>query len=849
MDKGFLNRKSKDKNHVSDGSKSTGLLVSDLTIEIKSINGKILGKDGEPTMAQRCVRFSDTNKKETWDGTQVANIGDMETVAPMTNIHTSHVSTVSNMDVHSVYQNETKSHTDCADITDQNTTSAVSLPKDAVDEIRARFVNTLYGYFVGKRLAFPMVENYVKHAWEKFGLKRVMLNHGFFLFQFDSSTVMEKGMEGSPWRIKLVPIILKVWMPNTILKRENVSIVPLWVKMHNVPIVAYSKVGLDLISAKVGRLIRLDAHTNSICCNSWGRSDYARALVEVSAEAPLVDSVDVVIPLDDGVGHVMVNIGIEYEWQPPRCGTCKNFEHLEAMCPMKLMECPKKKCVNEAELSKGNGPVRVTGRKNKGKQVGNQRQIHGIRFTKPKTKLVYRVVEKSESDKHVKDNMGMSSSDTTKTDTPPDSSRKVYHDDNINIDELRAFVVNKMEEEKIVYRSNAVNTCFIGCEYSLFIEVMQYILILSDVSLGKSDEQQEEQDADKEEGNNINKKKRKLKQVDATVIIDEEVDKQKRRKNLKNTKTKAYKKKKRKGKKAELVENEMVEAEMVESDKVKSESNEEPPLRKKKLDAPSFVDVRKLKGDTLVLKGAETEGKKDKDEGVLMVVEKGKEVVLNEKVKCDPVNILTRMSPSHLMNVLDSLTTQQVSVLEELGLGEYHNNFNFTSTLGALGMWLVKNYDHEEHTIKMVDGRKIKVTRELIHEILGVPMGEIKVNASKHQRDMKDCLSDNLSKIKALLLDTNDKIKIALDENLEDSDLKMILGNRLAFFKELNHCDDDNAMVVLDNCNDVPEESVKDNEVSKEKDDVTEKQKDVEKIFELGGKNTVQVTLYFCFTF
>ncbi|GKG46160.1 hypothetical protein Tco_0504254, partial [Tanacetum coccineum] len=50
-------------------------------------------------------------------------------------------------------------------------------------------------------------------------------------------------------------------------------------------------------------------------------------------------------------------------------------------------------------------------------------------------------VEKSQSDKHVKDNMGMSSSDTTKTDTPPNSSRKVYHDDNINIDELRAFVV------------------------------------------------------------------------------------------------------------------------------------------------------------------------------------------------------------------------------------------------------------------------------------------------------------------------------------------------------------------------------------------------------------------------
>ncbi|GKE08392.1 hypothetical protein Tco_1411943 [Tanacetum coccineum] len=68
----------------------------------------------------------------------------------------------------------------------------------------------------------------------------------------------------------------------------------------------------------------------------------------------------------------------------------------------------------------------------------------------------------------------------------------------------------------------------------------------------------------------------------------------------------------------------------------------------------------------------------------------------------------------------------------------------------------------------------------------------------------------------------------------------MIIEKRLAFFKELNHRGDDNAMVVLDNCNDVPEESVKDNDVSNEKDDVTEKQKDVENIFELDGKNTVQ---------
>ncbi|GKA63959.1 hypothetical protein Tco_0763565 [Tanacetum coccineum] len=94
---------------------------------------------------------------------------------------------------------------------------------------------------------------------------------------------------------------------------------------------------------------------------------------------------------------------------------------------------------------------------------------------------------------------------------------------------------------------------------------------------------------------------------------------------------------------------------------------------------------------------------------------------------------------------------------------------------------------------------------------------------------MKDCLNDNVSKIKALLLDTDKKLKISLNENLEDSDLKMILEKRLGFFKELYHRDVDNAMVVSIKCNDLPEEAVKDNKVLKEKDDVPKKRKDVEK--------------------
>ncbi|GJW31882.1 zinc knuckle CX2CX4HX4C containing protein [Tanacetum coccineum] len=398
MNKGFLNRSATASKDVDNNLIGKGSLLGDLASKIRNIYGKILGRDGKPMVARRCVRFADTTKESVCgDGRSVNNDSSMAEPSsqaveqPLTSDHQKFM-------VHG---------------------DGIRPELRSIDEIKAHFVNTLYGFPVGKRLTFPMVENYVKHAWAKFGLKQVMMHHGFFMFQFDSKTGMEKVMEGGPWRIQLVPFILKVWMPNTLLKKEKVSNVPLWVKMHNVPIVAYSKVGLHLISAKVGRLMRLDAHTNFICLNSWGRSDYARALVEVSADKPLVDSVDIDIPREDGKGYTTVNVRIEFEWQPPRCGTCKIFDHLESVCPMKRVAGPSKKSDMQADVKK------------------DKRYIKGYRVNIPKSKLVYRAVVKPQGDNNVASNMEQSL-DTTKKPSPSDSSKN----DDICFDELRNFIDN-----------------------------------------------------------------------------------------------------------------------------------------------------------------------------------------------------------------------------------------------------------------------------------------------------------------------------------------------------------------------------------------------------------------------
>ncbi|GKF34857.1 zinc knuckle CX2CX4HX4C containing protein [Tanacetum coccineum] len=166
--------------------------------------------------------------------------------------------------------------------------AAVAIPLEVVKEVSACFDNTLYGYFVGKKLAFPLVENYVKITWIKYGLERVMNKNGFFFFQFSTREGMEKVIENSPWLIRSVPLILNVWTPNAQVKKDEIKVVPVWVKLRHVPVVAYSEIGL------------IRSYTCNMCINPWGKSDYARALVQVSADVELAKSVVVAIPFLDG---------------------------------------------------------------------------------------------------------------------------------------------------------------------------------------------------------------------------------------------------------------------------------------------------------------------------------------------------------------------------------------------------------------------------------------------------------------------------------------------------------------------------------------------------------------------
>ncbi|GKB30885.1 reverse transcriptase domain-containing protein [Tanacetum coccineum] len=70
---------------------------------------------------------------------------------------------------------------------------------------------------------------------------------------------------------------------------------------------------------------------------SWGRSNYARATIDLQADEELKDSIMVAMPKLVGEGFNMCTLHVEYEWKPPMCSGCKVFGHVLNECPKKIV--------------------------------------------------------------------------------------------------------------------------------------------------------------------------------------------------------------------------------------------------------------------------------------------------------------------------------------------------------------------------------------------------------------------------------------------------------------------------------------------------------------------------------
>ncbi|KAJ9536622.1 hypothetical protein OSB04_un000171 [Centaurea solstitialis] len=176
----------------------------------------------------------------------------------------------------------------------------VKIPVELAKRASLSFITTACGYFLGPRLQFSVVKRFAASQW-----------------------VMRNG----------VPFFLLPWDPTRGISKPQHTSCPLWVKIHNIPLVAFNNEGISRIASALGILIRMDACTSSMCDKSWGRPGFAKVLIDVWAVGELKRELQIVIPSLSGGNDTTVILKVEYLWEPIQCTHCMVFGHRTSSCP------------------------------------------------------------------------------------------------------------------------------------------------------------------------------------------------------------------------------------------------------------------------------------------------------------------------------------------------------------------------------------------------------------------------------------------------------------------------------------------------------------------------------------
>nr|GFA94911.1 hypothetical protein [Tanacetum cinerariifolium] len=156
---------------------------------------------------------------------------------------------------------------------DENTTqTAANKVSTLADYGNVNKNNNLALFRTRESMAYPVVKNYIKNTWIKYGLvKSMTTTKGMFFFKFSSKDEMDALIENE---------------------------------------------GYSAIATKLSTPLMLDSYTSAMYTNLWDRSSYARSIVELRADVDLKDTIVFVVPKFIGEVYTTITIHVEYEWTP-----------------------------------------------------------------------------------------------------------------------------------------------------------------------------------------------------------------------------------------------------------------------------------------------------------------------------------------------------------------------------------------------------------------------------------------------------------------------------------------------------------------------------------------------------
>ncbi|GJY81765.1 RNA-directed DNA polymerase, eukaryota, reverse transcriptase zinc-binding domain protein [Tanacetum coccineum] len=164
-------------------------------------------------------------------------------------------------------------------------------------------------------------------------LKEVIGNvSGINLFKFNDSEGMQYVLDQGPWMVNNRPLFVMKWDPEIGMQKVEPRKLPVWVKLMQLPIEAWSMEGISAIASSLGKPLMMDDMTARMCKHGVGSTEFARVLVEFEAKKGLKDAIK--IEYTDKEDHVKgtKEVKVKYDWRPEVCTFCSVFGHCYEKC-------------------------------------------------------------------------------------------------------------------------------------------------------------------------------------------------------------------------------------------------------------------------------------------------------------------------------------------------------------------------------------------------------------------------------------------------------------------------------------------------------------------------------------
>ncbi|GJR75423.1 RNA-directed DNA polymerase, eukaryota, reverse transcriptase zinc-binding domain protein [Tanacetum coccineum] len=188
--------------------------------------------------------------------------------------------------------------------------------------------------------------------------------------------LLMKGNVGrrGPWMVRNKPLLVQKWDPSLCIEKKELEVIPLWIKLCNVPLEAWSNKGISAIASSIGKPVIMDQTTTEMCNKGMGRIGYARVLVEVNAKNKLKNSVKICYKNAKKETCLTKFVNVVYDWMPPRCEFCKETRNKNnGMNQKESNNARDKREFGMGKQTAGNGNANLEYKpRNKEKNVGTQ---------------------------------------------------------------------------------------------------------------------------------------------------------------------------------------------------------------------------------------------------------------------------------------------------------------------------------------------------------------------------------------------------------------------------------------------------------------------------------------------